>query len=379
MSRLISTNEKRISLRKLFFFVIIFLIISIFIFLRFRNILRPINIIIQNESSLSIKITSLNITKQTIIRSKNHSIRCVIYIFGRSGRLGNRMFIIATAYALARLHSCHLCLSSTILEEMKSAFVFDLQPFLLSRCTLQSMIRNISNPAKKITKDIGCQYLPELTRPNAISQGTIFELKGYWQTYLHFTNYRNELRENVFVATQPILEKVSTFFINLYQQNFNFIPQFSLENHQSFKRQLAQSNKTTWIGIHIRRSDFIDYKMASSDEYVFNALEHYTTRYPNAHFIVASDDKSYCENLFRDRRNIFLTPSSFSPGDDLITLSLCQHSIITGGTFGWWSAYLANGEVIHDTVYPTTCKKDEYYYPPWFKTVADIILYKHTL
>jgi hypothetical protein len=245
------------------------------------------------------------------------------------------MFIIATAYALARLHSCHLCLSSTILEEMKSAFIFDLQPFLLSRCTLQSMIRNISKSAKRITKDIGCQYLPELTRPNAISQGTIFELKGYWQTYLHFTNYRNELRENVFTATQPVLEKVSTFFINLYQQNFNFIPQFSLENHQSFKRQLAQSNKTTWIGIHIRRSDFIDYKMASSDEYVFNALEYYTTRYPNAHFIVASDDKSYCETLFRDRTNIFLTPSSFSPGDDLITLSLCQHSIITGGTFGW--------------------------------------------
>jgi galactoside 2-L-fucosyltransferase 1/2 len=75
--------------------------------------------------------------------------------------------------------------------------------------------------------------------------------------------------------------------------------------------------------------------MASSDEYVFNALEYYTTRYPNAHFIVASDDKSYCETLFRDRTNIFLTPSSFSPGDDLITLSLCQHSIITGGTFGW--------------------------------------------
>jgi len=287
--------------------------------------------------------------------------------------------MIATAYALARLHSCHVCLSSSILKEMKSVFVFDLQPFLLSRCTLASMIRDISNPVKKITKHIGCQYLPELTHPDAISQGTIFELKGYWQTYLHFANYRSELRENIFAATQSVLEKVSTFFIKLYQQNFGFIPQFSLENHQSFKRQLSQSNKTTWIGIHIRRSDFIDNQVASSDEYLLNALKYYTTRYPNAHFIVASDDKSYCKNLFQNRSNIFLTPSSFTPGDDLITLSVCQHSIITGGTFGWWSAYLANGEVIYDTIYPTTCEKDEYYYPPWFKSDVDIILHKHTL
>jgi hypothetical protein len=289
------------------------------------------------------------------------------------------MFIIATGYALARLHSCHLCLSSLILEEMRSVFIFDLQSFLLPDSVLQSIMNNISNPMKKITKYVDCQYIPELTHPNAIPQGTIYEMDGYWQAYLHFANYSNELRENIFVATQSVLEKVSKFFIELYQQKLGFLPQFSLENHQLFKSQLAQSHKTTWIGIHDRRSDFVALHFTSSDEYLFNAIEYYTTRYSNAHFIVASDDKSYSKKLFRDRSNIFFTPPSFSSGDDLITLSLCQHSIITAGTFGWWSAYLANGEVVHDTVYSIPCEKDEHYYPPWFKTDVDIILYKHTL
>lgn len=53
-------------------------------------------------------------------------------------------------------------------------------------------------------------------------------------------------------------------------------------------------------------------------------------------------------------------------GDDLVALSLCEHSIITGGTFGWWAAYLAYGNVIHDKVYPSLCERREYYYPPWF-------------
>lgn len=81
---------------------------------------------------------------------------------------------------------------------------------------------------------------------------------------------------------------------------------------------------------------------------------------------MASDDKKYCRSLFSNASNIFITPDDFSMGDDMVTLPLCHHSIVTGGTFGWWSAYLANGKVMHDSLYPPGCVKDEHYYPPWF-------------
>jgi galactoside 2-L-fucosyltransferase 1/2 len=379
MRRSISVDKKPISLMKPLFFLLLLLIISIFICSRYQCKPKPVYVTIQNQSLATTKPPVVHIRRQNIIRLKNVSIRCIISVNSRYGRFGNRMFSIATAYALARRHSCHLYIAPLILEEVKSIFVFDFQSILLPYFQFNLIVQNKINPMKQIVKDIGCQYIPELISPNAISQGTIFELRGFWQSYLHFVNYRNELQSRIFAATQPVLEKISKFFIHLYQQNFGFKPAFSLENHQSFKKQLAQSNKTTWVGVHVRRSDFLDNGYASSDEYLLNAIEYYTKRYSNAHFIVASDDRSYCKNLFRNRPNIFFTPTSFSVGDDFITLSLCQHSIITGGTFGWWSAYLANGEVVHDTAYSTGCEKDEHYYPPWFRNDDDVIIYIHTL
>ncbi|CAF1107121.1 unnamed protein product [Rotaria sp. Silwood1] len=107
-------------------------------------------------------------------------------------------------------------------------------------------------------------------------------------------------------------------------------------------------------------------------------MEYYTSQYSNVHFIVASDDKSYCKKLFRDRPNISITPQTFFMGDDLVTLSLCEHSIITGGTFGWWSGYLANGQVLHDKVYPSGCEKRERYYPPWYLIDGKVRAHKNS-
>ncbi|CAF1210603.1 unnamed protein product [Rotaria sordida] len=311
-------------------------------------------------------ITSKNQHAITTITAQKTKIYCIVYLKDRSGRLGNRMFMIASAYGLARLHSCHLYLTPEIINEMNAIFILNLSPFLISSTIFDSIIHNNSKPMTKISKNVVCQYIPELTRPNAISSGCIFELKGFWQSYLHFAKYNDDIRERIFVATQSVLKKVSKLFINIYEQKFNFKPQFSLEDHQSFKKQLVQSNWTTWIGIHVRRKDFVLLNYSSTDEYLFAAIDYYIRHYPNAYSIVASDDKSYCKNLFHNLSNIFVTPQSFSVGDDLITLSLCEHSIITGGTFGWWTGYLANGQVVHDKTYPSGCERREYYYPPWF-------------
>ncbi|CAF3663967.1 unnamed protein product [Rotaria socialis] len=315
-------------------------------------------------SSLINSKNQSNLT-QSIRRTSNTA--CIVYLEQISGRLGNKLFMVASAYGLARLHSCHLYLTPAIINEMKLVFIFDLSPVLISTNMLNSIINNTATPITRTMQSVGCQYVPELKRPNAISLGHIFELRGYWQSYLHFHKHSYELQNHIFVARQPVIEKVSKLFINIYEQQFNFRPQFSLDNHQLFKKQLAESKRTTWIGIHIqRRSHFFCVKYASSDEYLLSAIEYYRNLYSNVSFIVASDDRRYCRNLFRNQANVFLTPKSFSEADDLIALSFCQHSIVTGGTFGWWAAYLADGLVIHDKVYPSLCKQHEHYYPPWF-------------
>jgi len=275
------------------------------------------------------------------------------------------MFMIASAYGLARLHNCHLYLTQDILDEIQKFFVPDFSPFLLST-TMFDLMMNKANLTSKSSKDVVCQYVLELTRPNAISKGQLFELTGYWQSYLHFIKYANELQQNIFIASSPTLKKVSQFFLDIYQEKFNIKPQFSFDHHHILKQQLINLNETVWIGIHVRRGDFVGLHYASSDEYLLTAIQYYTEYYPNAYFIVASDDRPYCQNLFKNRTNIIITPAQFLTGDDLITLSLCEHSITTGGTFGWWSAFLANGHVMYDKVYPSGCEKREHYYPPWF-------------
>ena len=302
-------------------------------------------------------------------------IRCIIRAETRMGRLANRIFYLATAYGLARLHSCHMYVAPEIIQEMKKIFLFNLSSLLLSPSVYHSITNTSSNKMTTISRYVVCQYLPELTRPNAIPPGMIYDLQGYWQSYLHFANYADELRQNVFVATQSVLLKVAKFYNVIYQKRFGSIPQFSLQDHHSFKSQLAQSNLLTWIGIHVRRSDFLSVSYSSNNEYLFFAMKYYTALYPNAYFLVATDDKSYCKRVFRNQPNVSITPYSFSPGDDLIALSFCQHSIVTGGTFGWWAAYLAHGRVVHDVVYPSGCERREYYYPPWFLIDGNVRAY----
>ena len=357
--------------RHILFVILLLMIISFYFF---QNKIKPsFNIVIsQNHTILPSTLSEPKLT------SELNTIRCIVYVKKCAGRFGNHMFIVASAYGLARLHSCHLYFTQEVLNAIRKVFISDFSSLLLSSSAFNTIINVNINPMTKTSKEVGCQYIPELTRPNAISKGQIFELTGYWQSYLHFIKYANDLRQNIFISTQPILKKISYFFRNIYQQKFRFQPDFASHNHHLFKQELTYSNQSTWIGIHIRRSDFVHLKYSSPNTYLFTAIKYYSEHYSNAHFIVASDDKPYCQNLFRNYSNIFITPNSFSIGEDLITLSLCQHSIVTGGTFGWWSAFLANGQVIHDTTYASGCNKREHYYPPWFLIDGYVRAHKNT-
>ncbi|CAF4034825.1 unnamed protein product [Rotaria sp. Silwood2] len=111
-------------------------------------------------------------------------VQYIVYVKTRLGRLDNRMFMIASAYDLARLHFCHL----------------DLSPLLISTIMCNSLIHNTSKSITTIGKCVVCQYLPEPTRSNAILPGHIFELRGYWQSYLHFAKYGEDIRGRIFAA-----------------------------------------------------------------------------------------------------------------------------------------------------------------------------------
>jgi galactoside 2-L-fucosyltransferase 1/2 len=134
-------------------------------------------------------------------------------------------------------------------------------------------------------------------------------------------------------------------------------------------RPPASLTPVTWIGIHIRRGDFLTFfKIDTSIEYIIQAMNYYRRKYINCRFLIASDDKKYVQTYLGNNTDVFITPLNFFSGDDMAALALCEHMIVTAGTYGWWAAWLAGGEVIHDLNYPVpfqNCVK-QHYFPPWF-------------
>ena len=125
----------------------------------------------------------------------------------------------------------------------------------------------------------------------------------------------------------------------------------------------------TWIGVHIRRTDFlINFRIDTSTSYLWSTMNYYRMKYSNCRFLVASDDKIYAQKYLSNLTDVFILPSSLTPGSDLAMLTLSDHSLITAGSFGWWSAWLTGGDVVHDLNFPPrfiNCIR-EHYFPPWF-------------
>ena len=288
-------------------------------------------------------------------------LRCAITVHRNGGRLGNHMFIFASAYGLARTHGCRFYVGDQIMYDVRDSFTMSMKENLWLSVGQANGLHGV------VVKDTVCSFLPEMLKPNAFKN---IELQGYWQSYLYFDGYRDEIRE-MFTGRPNLLAKLADYFFNLTKIDCPTCEVPTYRSHNELRQIIRTKYNIIWIGIHIRRNDFTRLGFASNDQYIRQAMAYYKRRFykEKVRFLVASDDKPYCYQLFRNEinlRQVFILPIYFHRGDDLIALSFCHHSIITGGTYGFWAAYLAGGEVIHDVAYPAGCSRSDYY-PPWFK------------
>ena len=133
----------------------------------------------------------------------------------------------------------------------------------------------------------------------------------------------------------------------------------------------------TLIGLHVRRtdtttlSDVIGGYTNPGPTYIQKAMALFRKKFKNAFFVVVSDDIPWCEAVLIPQDLVF---SKFdNPIIDLTLLSMCDHVIMTIGTFGWWGAWLAGGEVIYLSDWPRPGSwldlygvvKEEFFKPGW--------------
>lgn len=176
----------------------------------------------------------------------------------------------------------------------------------------------------------------------------------------------------MFTLKFDIMKQVNEFYQSIAAETYFLQTSMTIVKNEFTNNNAGNSSnnktKTTFVGVHVRRGDMItevskDFGYGTGDiDYIQRAMLHYVKprRFDHVTFVVASDDIVWCQanikltnqNVSTQNYRIVFSDRGYLPIVDLGILSACNHSIITGGTFGWWSAFLAGGEAVYYTGYP---------------------------
>jgi len=249
---------------------------------------------------------------------------------GKLGRLGNQMFQIASTIGISRRNNCSYFFPEW---EYKEFFLNGL-------------------PHRELTVDdkVTCLYEGAADYREAdVPNDGIYDLFGYFQSYLWFHPYEKEIF-SIFKPRPEIIDYIKNKYNNY-------------------------SNK---ISIHVRRTDYITLQDCHTllDKSYYDAAIKMLGE--DNEFLVFSDDIEWCEENFKEYNCEFVKErphdkellcssedfnalKELAPKEkdslmykkedvtELFLMSMCKHNIIANSSFSWWAAYLnknANKKII---------------------------------
>ena len=250
------------------------------------------------------------------------------------GRLGNQMFAFASSLGIASAIHYQLIIPIThsILKYFDQKYASKMVPTNLLTLSEDAWKKMIASSNMKWL----CHNLT---------------LKGHFQSYRYFEHIASTIRKS-FVFRQDTLKTAEVFLASE-------IPENAIK-----------------VGIHVRRGDFLstqsitEGRLVAEISYIRKAMTFFRKEYKHVHFIVCSNDRAWCQN------NINSSDVTFSqfqvPTIDMAILTLCDHVIMTVGTFGWWGGWLSGGTVVYLSDYAKPgshaekkAPRESYYPPKW--------------
>ncbi|MBI2742466.1 MAG: alpha-1,2-fucosyltransferase [Chlamydiales bacterium] len=221
------------------------------------------------------------------------------------GQLGNNMFIVATACAVAWDNGADAYFPEL---KLKYAYQWENLPLNLAHIFFRC---NLNPPPRRATaswhqRTFG--YEPILFQPN-------MKIHGYFQTEKYFAHQRARLLD--LFAPHP--------------DDLNYI--------EAKYKWLLEHPHTVGVQLRVYYEDrhggmFIQY----GKDYLTKAMSLFPEE---ALFIIFSNNKEFAkENTPEELKARVVYIENEPHYIDLFLLSLCKHNIITNSTFGWWGAWL---------------------------------------
>ncbi|ELU12299.1 hypothetical protein CAPTEDRAFT_96186 [Capitella teleta] len=260
----------------------------------------------------------------------------------KSGQLGNQMFQIASLIGIG--------LSNKVPVVFNHGYDSFRKIFELAKCDYPTISTREEKKYRVLYVPLNIGYDKRFKDIHRHLHSPRTKIRGYVQSFRYFEN-SEDLMKSCFQFKPEIRQTVSRFLIA------------SVPKHR------------VTVGIHIRRGDFLrpgaqkrGLSVAKAS-FFHKAMDLMLNRYPNAFFIVASDDLKWAKQNLGSRA--VMTPFT-SAQHDLALLASCQHSIISTGSFSWWAGWLSNGTTIYYKNYPRNgsslfagAKLSDYYYKHW--------------
>jgi len=146
-------------------------------------------------------------------------------------------------------------------------------------------------------------------------------------SYLGIGYARNIMLDGYFQSDKYLLKE---YILELFA-----IDPVSYDYIKSKYKNILESNST--VSVHVRRGDYVQIQ----DKFPVQDISYYSnafTYFPDAMFIVFSDDIEWCKQNFKGDNFIFI--ENEHDYIDLYLMSLCKHNIIANSSFSWWGTYL---------------------------------------
>jgi hypothetical protein len=232
-----------------------------------------------------------------------------------TGRLGNQMWVIASAIGIANKSNTEF---HYLLWQYENYF-----PNIK-----QLRVEWINAHIWKIYKEPNSYY-----NDIRLDKNEYYDLKGYFQSYKYFQDCQDLIR-------------------------YYLEPDYSNANEDTGDR----------VAIHVRRGDYLN--LSNHPILERNYYERAMELFPNRNFSIFSDDIDFCRNSgwFDHNRCIYILPTS----DILDFLYMSRHKdfIIANSSYSFWAAYLSKNidkTIVAPKIWVLGEDRDDRVPPEWIR------------